>query len=507
MNKKRILICDDDAGEREKLNRFLNKYYEIFESDNYEYLLDKVKELDPIHLVILDLGFKGEWVGHTILPALYERFPKLKVIIYSSLLDGKGTTEELSEILRQVNNNQVVGYASPRDTETRIVIEVNKVTGTSEWIKNNQVWFLHISDPQFGGDGLAYDSEKLSNKIWDCLKAYSRGKESLPPEDINYFDYPEFAVITGDIAERARPDDYNEASDFINKLSRLITNENPLSTGLLENNVIILPGNHDINWDISFARSIFNEPVKPEKRDENGKIITKLNINKNSFNDLEYLHQYSWHPYEKFATSFEKEPWHFDPGYKIIDLSKELHLILVCINSSRWHVHHISQKPEIPQKVFNKIRSELRDKYASENKATKILLVHHTLDADATDENQLKIAETTERNELINTLSQECEFSLVLTGHIHKRAVSLIHTGNNKRSLNHIGAGTLKSNDTAKYDHPQFNLIRLYDLSPELNKFRKAAVFTFAYNGTHYRIEKASGDGTEEIDLIDIKYV
>ena len=50
MSKKRILICDDDAAERERVNRFLNNYYEIFELDNYEYLIDKVEELDPIHL-------------------------------------------------------------------------------------------------------------------------------------------------------------------------------------------------------------------------------------------------------------------------------------------------------------------------------------------------------------------------------------------------------------------------------------------------------------------------
>ena len=94
-----------------------------------------------------------------------------------------------------------------------------------------------------------------------------------------------------------------------------------------------------------------------------------------------------------------------------------------------------------------------------------------------------------------------------MTGHIHKRAVSTIPTGNKNRTLDHIGAGTLKSGDTAKYDHPQFNLIRLFDLSPELNKFRKAAVFTFAYNGTIYRIEKTSEDGTEEREDIDIKYI
>ena len=86
-------------------------------------------------------------------------------------------------------------------------------------------------------------------------------------------------------------------------------------------------------------------------------------------------------------------------------LSKELHLIFVCVNSSLWNVHHIAQNPEIPQKVFNKIRREFDDKYDSEFTATRILLVHHTLDQQAAEKDQLKISETKERNEIINTLT------------------------------------------------------------------------------------------------------
>ena len=499
MRKKTILICDDEKLQREYLKRTLENDYNVIEVDNYLYLTKKVEESEHIHLVILDLRFNDDWVGHTVLPDLYEKFPKLKVLICSTLfdnLDGKGSKEELLKILSELNNSQVAGYASPNDAEERLVAQVNNITGTSKWLKSNQVWFLHISDPQFGGSGLAYDTEKLSNRVWDCIRDYGRNKNNLPPDDEKYFDFPEFVVITGDIAERARPEDYEKATDFITKLSKSIGLENPNSKALIgQNNIIILPGNHDINWDISFARSIIkleNEPLK---------------FDKDKLNDLEYLREYSWLPYEKFANSFEQGSWHFQAGFKVIDLSKELHLIFVCLNSSLWDVNHVSQKPEIPQTVFNEIRSELNDKYDSENTATRILLVHHTLNQDAGIENQLKIKETTEREQLINTLSRECGFSLVFTGHIHKRAVSMVETGNDNRTLHHIGAGTLRSNDTAEFDRPQFNLIRLYELSPESNKFEKVAVYTFAYDGTNYLINPINNDGTKDFRVIDIKYI
>lgn len=95
---------------------------------------------------------------------------------------------------------------------------------------------------------------------------------------------------------------------------------------------------------------------------------------------------------------------------------------------------------------------------------------------------------------------------MVLTGHIHKRAVSRIETDHEERSLHNTGAGTLRSADTGKFDHPQFNLIRLFDLSPDSNKFTKTAVYTFSYDGTKYRKDPYSNDGTKDYRIFDVKY-
>lgn len=521
MRKKKILVCDDDPSQRNKLNEYLNQHYEIILLDNYEYLVDKVEENSPVHLVILDLGFKGEMVGQTVLPELYERFPKLKVMIYSSLLDKKDKTEELSNLLRQINHAQIGGYASPTDKKARLVIQVNQITGTSEWIKNDQIWILHISDPQFGGKGLADDSKTLTNKIWDCLKNYKRSRvNQIDVADEGYFDYPDLAVITGDLTEKARPSEFETVGQFIEDLTELMVTENNQFAGFLSSgNVIFIPGNHDINWDISLARSIFRSKLKndqPKDGDEQPQKKTErydekaeqpkanLELKKNELNkELDYLSEYAWLPYAHFSRQFDQLPWHINPGYEIVDLSHELHLILVKLNTSLWEVHHQEQNPVVPQKIFTSIREELDEKYDPERRSTRILLAHHTLEPEASRENKLRLKES---EQILNTISHECGFSLVLTGHVHKRSVSMIETNHQNRTLHHIGAGTLRSDDSSKYDHPQFNLIRLFDLSPDSNKFEKLAVYTFSFDGNIYRINPITNVGNQDYRSYQIQY-
>jgi len=500
MLKKKILICDDSADELQKLNKYFEPYYDVVLLDNYRYLVEKVDENSPVHLVYLDLGFNDEYVGHTILPLLYEKFPKLKVIIYSSLLDGKNKTEDLSNVIREVNHSQVVGYASPLDTENRLVIQAHQVTGTSQWIKNGQLWILHISDPQFGGAGLKYDSEKLASKVWDCLSTYRNEIEvDADPAAEDFFDFPELSVITGDLTERARPSEFDETFQFAKTLGEYIARDNSASTGILGcrdgGNILFIPGNHDINWDISYARGT------SEKVDD-VLVLKPTELDRNK----DYLHNYSWLPYNRFARQFEQGDWHIDPGYKITDLSQELHVIFISMNSSLWDVNHFAQKPGVPQRIFSQIRKELNEKIDSARAATRILLVHHTLDDRANDKDQLYITETPDIQHLIETLSVECGISMVLTGHIHKRASASIDTGSNQRTLLHVGAGTLRSSDADIYDHPQFNLVRLYNLSPDNNKFGKCSVYTFAYDGIKYVRQLIGEDGRKGYKDYDLKY-
>lgn len=507
MLKKRILVCDDEKQQRDTLRARLEDRYEVIEIDHHEKLIDAIKANSPIHLVILDLMFNGNLEGQTALPRLQQEFPHIKVLIYSTLLDGTDEPQELTKLLTEINFSQITGFASPIDYKGRLLFHVNQATGSSEWIKNNQVWILHMSDIQFGGRGGNNGPEVLARKIWDCMSAYKREHSQVSPDEENYFDLPDMAVITGDITEHARPKQYEEATEFINSISDLIERENNIVSGLFNRkNVLFIPGNHDVNWDISRARSIENKKIKKKVKGKETEVIETLYSKEKIITDLDYLRDYAWLPYDKFAREYDQDKWHYGSGYQIYDMSRELHLIFVCLNSSLWEINHLTYNPVVPEEVFSHIRRELETKDPN-YKATRILLTHHTMEHSAEAKNRLKIKQSPDDPNLIRTLSADCRFSLILSGHIHQQAVAKLNTKHKNRTLYNIGAGTLRSADRGEYVPPQFNLIRLWQLSLESNKFEKVSIYPFAYDGNIFKIDPQQNDGNIDYQLEDIKYM
>ncbi len=127
---------------------------------------------------------------------------------------------------------------------------------------------LHISDLQFGG-----------NISGAAVNDYKRIASFLNDNDI----LPDIMVISGDIAETGKKNEYKIATTWIESLSKELWN---ISTERnlpdeLRNKIIIVPGNHD--YDISIAASdcydfVFNakEANKftktAKKRDDNQKL-------------------------------------------------------------------------------------------------------------------------------------------------------------------------------------------------------------------------------------------
>jgi 3',5'-cyclic AMP phosphodiesterase CpdA len=98
------------------------------------------------------------------------------------------------------------------------------------------VTILHISDTQFGryhrfGAGV----ESLGNHlIYDLRELVGR---QVPRIDL--------ILISGDIAEQGLKKEYDQARAFIDQLCGF--------TELTPDRVVVVPGNHDVNWDLSEA--------------------------------------------------------------------------------------------------------------------------------------------------------------------------------------------------------------------------------------------------------------
>ena len=94
---------------------------------------------------------------------------------------------------------------------------------------------LHVSDPQFGRYHRFDPSDSLAGHLIRDVTRLS--KIGVPPIDL--------IILSGDIAERGKRAEYEDAQKFVEQMCQA------LSLGL--ERVIVVPGNHDVSWNLSKA--------------------------------------------------------------------------------------------------------------------------------------------------------------------------------------------------------------------------------------------------------------
>ncbi len=103
-----------------------------------------------------------------------------------------------------------------------------------EWKMADPILILHLSDLHFGPNSRFCDSDpqRLSQKFYKALE-----KERIKREiSIKIA----LVIVTGDITERARSEEYKTAEDFFRALAQHLS--------LDHKRFIFIPGNHDVSW-------------------------------------------------------------------------------------------------------------------------------------------------------------------------------------------------------------------------------------------------------------------
>jgi hypothetical protein len=479
----------------------LEKHYDVRRSSHYKSVHDDLKKLEPVHLLILDLGYGGrDYVGHKCVPKIVPDYPHLKIIVYSGIVTDLDAQDQALNIARELlRYPQVVGFLSPADLKSKVLFEIHKALGTSEWLQDGEVWLLHISDMQFGGAGLPSDGEGLASAIGEAVQGFAIS--SPHPEEAGERKCPYILLLTGDLTEHGRPREFEEAWKFATCLSERLATQRPDMKGVIgKHNLIAIPGNHDINWDISIAQNFHLK---------NGRARFEYQEGRDNRNPaLEFLQRFSWMPFceQGWGVPDKEGFWAWKPGYRIINLVNELKLLIVCINSSLWGVDHIQQHADIPTRVWLEIQTEL-NACDPRKEAARILLSHHSAAYGVDPDDQLRVAEfPDEPEQLINNLSRVCNFTAMFTGHIHRLAANYLETNNSKRSLVTVGAGTARSKDRKEYKNPQFNIVKIGGLSADDNKFSSLVVYPFHFDGTKFCSYNAFGDGFEQWKAFDLRY-
>jgi WD40 repeat protein/3',5'-cyclic AMP phosphodiesterase CpdA len=244
---------------------------------------------------------------------------------------------------------------------------------------------LHISDLHFSGHDDAHN--------W-----YSQLAEDLQRElNCSKLD---LLIISGDVANRSEPNEYEEAKQFLGHISDEFK--------LDPTQIIIVPGNHDINWRLSESSyAAVRAKDYPGVVDEDhvinkGEYIEALDPGRHKQRFKDFCAFYEEVTGKSYALDYEEQ-------YTLYDYP-ENRLLVLGLNSA-WHLdHYYTSRASINIGAFGKALTEIRNNKTYSN-YLKCAVWHHPLNSPF--EDRIK------DHGFLEQLAK-AEFQLVFHGHIHK---------------------------------------------------------------------------------------
>lgn len=291
--------------------------------------------------------------------------------------------------------------------------------------KKDLVHILHLSDIHLGTpqESLKY-SAQLNIDLIDEL-------------EISHLEY---LVISGDIAHKSIKEEYDAAFDLIDGLVNRF--------GLNPERLVIVPGNHDLNWDLSEEAYPFTPRSKlpdllPEGKHipagEAGALVQNEDLYKKRFAN------FSDHFYKKIYGEY---PFEYSQQF-ILNPRPEDKILFLALNSS-WQIDHYE-----PHRVRASINMEaLANAINQLNNCNydgwlKIAVWHHPV-----------TGQETMNDEFMQQLSVK-GFQMCMHGHVHEAGKGF-YEYDSDRGLHIIGAGTFGAPLRNQAGIPlQYNLLTL----------------------------------------------
>lgn len=245
-------------------------------------------------------------------------------------------------------------------------------------------------------------------------------------------------IISGDIASNSTESEYDAALEFINELRK--------DFNLEHSQIVIVPGNHDLNWDLS------KKAYKPIKmNDYEGPFIT-INGEKRPDpshaiergNDLieqkdEDLSRDRFHYFSKFFQKIKHK------SYPISDYARNYTIdffpgnadqpLLVLGLNSAWEIdHHYKDRASINMDALSNALKEI-NRNPDYSRCHKFAVWHHPLDSASND----RIKDRSFLDQLVVS-----GFCIFMHGHVHKAEMSPYHYDirTNGRRIHRICTGT-----------------------------------------------------------------
>jgi len=276
------------------------------------------------------------------------------------------------------------------------------------------MYILHLSDLHFGN--LNNNAERWYGQLSYDLKT----EVQCPKLDV--------LIISGDIANSSTEEEYQAAQEFINQIRSEFK--------LQRQQIIIVPGNHDLNWQLA-TKARFQEG------DE-----LKVDIIK---------YQQRFDNFRKFYQAIKKEDYPLQHEYQgILYHLPEQQLLILGLNSA-WRLNEYDSKSaDIHPDAINNALNQVLERQDLYKKCLKIAVWHHPLSSASND--------YIRDHGFLQRLVQ-AEFRLALHGHIHKAETSLFRYdfSSDGRRIDIICAGTFgAATKELVPGYPwQYNLLKL----------------------------------------------
>lgn len=276
---------------------------------------------------------------------------------------------------------------------------------------------LHISDIQYGKNHAFspiprdYHEQMLDMLLDDIEMRYP--EEGIP--------CPNLVVVSGDIADWAEPEEYELATEFLQGLCSGLQRIGKVPID--ERSVVVVPGNHDINWRLSEAS------------------LDKLSEDPDSSwkpNSL-YPHRMGTfrHWFEQYYSGSRSYPLDPDHAFTIHDFSSQFGLLVVGLNSCHQedHKHHWGH---VSVQAIRNAEQEIEKLPNRDLVKLRIAVLHHNVSPVGGQDDFLHNREAVlERLARLHCL-------IVLHGHVHQTMQEQVSSGIGMgNEILTVGAGSL----------------------------------------------------------------
>ena len=262
------------------------------------------------------------------------------------------------------------------------------------------MYILHLSDLHFGTQ---QDADRWYGQLADDLirDLLSQLESNQPP-------HLDALIISGDIANKSLPEEYEAAERFINRLLP--------EFGLQRHQIVIVPGNHDLNWDLSKKAYEIKQRESYEGSLDNEDILNKDIIVDGNYVLVPKQREYE-ERFKHFSNFYENVigrpyPRQYGQQYALWHFPEQ-NLLILGLNSA-WKLNHDPKYRACasinPDALTNAIR-EINKNPAYKNSLLKIAVWHHPLNSPF--EDRIK------DHGFMEQLAQN-GFRLALHGHIHR---------------------------------------------------------------------------------------